>query len=382
MVNMNLSLNVFITLTLLLLITPIAFAQEQTVSQIHFFEQRGCPDCAAQKTFLDEHIAPNHPDLNIISYSIMSSQNQEKFHQFMAKIGVEDYNLVVPTLFIGDNYFQNFYEEDKDLIIRAIKGENVQDEIYSIRNNNYINIPLFGQVDMTSFSLPALALVIGTVDGLNVCSIGALILILSLVLAAFKSRKKILLFGGLFILTTTLVYGVLIFAWTALFHSLAKYIGALNIFIGLASIGGGIFFFKKFIDFYRYGPSCEYSSNKYLLKVTKKLKDTFSESERTIAVISGIILFAFVVTIVELPCSFGLPMIYAGILATSELATSAYIFYVLLYLFFYMLVELLIFTVVVITKEMYFVESNWITWVYLFGSLVLLILGYSYLIGF
>ncbi|MFT4304928.1 MAG: hypothetical protein ACMXX8_02455, partial [Candidatus Woesearchaeota archaeon] len=145
---------------------------------------------------------------------------------------------------------------------------------------------------------------------------------------------------------------------------------------------GGIFFFKKFIDFYRYGPACEYTSNKYLSKVTKKLKKSFSENETTLMIISGIILFAFVVTIVELPCSFGLPMIYAGVLVSEGLSTMGYVFYVALYLFFYMLIELIIFVAVVITREMYFAESKWITWVYLFGSLVLFGLSYNYLIGF
>ena len=353
-----------------------------TVDEIHFFEQRGCPDCARMKEFLDEYIVPNYPDVEIITYSIMSSDNQDRFHEMMAERGVDDYNLIVPTLFIEDNYFQNFYEGDKDLIKRAIEGDDVQDEIFVVRGEGRANIPFFGEVDVSAWSLPVLAAVIGTVDGLNVCSIGALILILSLVLSSFKSRRKIFFFGGLFIFTTVLVYGLLIFAWTALFHALASYIGGINIVIGLAALGGGAFFFKKFIDFYRYGPACEYKSNKYLAKATKKLKESFDVEGKTALIASGIILFAFVVTLVELPCSFGLPMIYAGVLAAEGLSTMGYVSYVGLYLFFYMLIELIIFTGAVITREAFLAESKWITWVYLFGSLVLLGLSYNYLFGF
>lgn len=375
------------TLFLVLFVFVIAFsgavsAQEVVEEKIHFFEQRGCLDCARMKEFLEESIVLNYPEIEIIYYSIMSSDNQDKFHEMMKERGVEDYNLVVPTIFIGDNYFQNFFEGDKDLIKRAIKGEDVQNEIFIVRGEGSVNLPFFGEVNVSAWSLPILAAIIGTVDGLNVCSIGALILILSLVLSSFKSRKKILLFGGLFIFTTVLVYGILIFAWTALFHALATYIGGINIFIGLAALGGGVFFFKKFIDFYRYGPACEYKSNKYLSKVTKRLQKSFSDSEKTLLILSGIVLFAFVVTLVELPCSFGLPMIYAGILAAEGLSTMGYVSYVALYLFFYMLIELIIFSVVVVTREMYFTESKWITWVYLFGSLVLIALSYNYLIGF
>ena len=372
----------FLFFMVLIALSGAVSAQEITETEIHFFEQRGCPDCARMKDFLDEHITPKYSEVQIITYSIMSSENQQLFGEMMKERGIDDYTILVPTLFIGDNHFQNFFEGDKELIEKALRGEDVQDQIMAVRGEATINVPFIGELNISNWSLPILAAIIGTVDGLNVCSIGALILILSLVLSAFKSRKKIFLFGGLFILTTVIVYGVLIFAWTALFNALAKYIGGINIIIGLAALGGGIYFFKKFIDFYRYGPACEYKSNKYLTKVTKKLQKAFSENEKTTMILLGIIMFAFVVTLVELPCSFGLPMIYAGVLAAEGLTTMGYVFYVSLYLFFYMLIELIIFTAAIITKETFFANSKWITWVYLFGALVLVALSYNYLIGF
>lgn len=355
---------------------------EVNVAEIHFFEQRGCPDCARMKAFLENEIKIAYPDVKIKTYSIMIVENQERFHQMMKDRGVKDYKLIVPTMFIGDNYFQNFYEDDKELIIRAIEKQNVQNEILKIREKQIINIPFIGEFNVKALSIPILALVIGTVDGLNVCSIGALILILTLVFYSFNSRRKIIFYGGLFILTTVLVYGLLIFVWTALFSVLARFIGGINLFIGLAALFGGGFFFKKFIDFYRYGPACEYSSNKYLVKVTKKLKKSFNEDERTILLVIGIIFFAFVVTIIELPCSIGLPLVYAGILAAEGLSLSGYLFYVGLYLFFYMFIELVIFSLAVVTKEIWFADSKWITWVYLFGAIVLFLLSYNYLVGF
>ena len=372
----------FFIIILLLATTTQVLAQTTQITEIHLFEQRGCPDCARAKDFLETEIKPNYPDVEIIIYSIMESANQQRFHEMMAERNVDDYNIIVPTIFIGNNNFQNFFEGDKELIERALQGEDVQRDIQAVRGEAIVRVPLIGDVNVSNLSLPILAAIIGTVDGLNVCSIGALILILSLVLSAFKSRRKIMLYGGLFILTTVLVYGVLIFAWTALFHALAKYIGGINIIIGLAALGGGIYFFKKFIDFYRYGPACEYKSNKYLTKVTKKLQKAFSENEKTTMLVTGIIIFAFVVTLVELPCSFGLPMIYAGVLAAEGLTTMGYVSYVALYLFFYMLIELIIFTIAIITKETFFANSKWITWVYLVGALVLVALSYNYLIGF
>lgn len=356
--------------------------QESETATIHFFEQRGCPDCARQKEFLDSDIKEKYPEIEIIYYSIMSSENQDKFHEMMKEQGVQDYHLVVPTTFIGENYFQNFYDKDKELIIRAIEGENVQREIMEVRGEGFVNIPFLGEININTWSIPALALVIGSVDGLNVCSIGSLILILTLVLTAFNSRKKIIFYGGLFILTTVLMYGGLIFAWTALFHALANYIGGINFFVGIAALFGGAYFFKKFIDFYRYGPACDYSSNSLIVKATKKLQNSFATKKGELLLISGVVFFALIVTLIELPCSIGLPIVYAGVLADQGFSLMTYIFYVGLYLFFYMFIELVIFGIAVATKEIWFAESKWITWVYLFGALVLFILSYNYLIGF
>ena len=374
---------IFFVLLITLFFMNFGMAQENEtgLETIHFFEVRGCPDCARQKEFLEEVILDEYPNVEIIEYSIMDSKNQEKFHQMMEEKGIKEYRLMTPTTFIGENVFQNFYEEDKELIKRAIEGENVQNEIYEVRGKNIVKAPFIGEIDLGDWSLPLAAFVIGSLDGLNVCSIGALILILMIVLG-FKSRKKVLFYGGLFILTAVIIYGLLVFAWTALFTALATYIGFINIIIGLAAFAGGVFFLNKFIKFYKYGPACEYSGNKFVINATNKLKEAFeNEKSQFLFLTASVITFAAVITLVELPCSFGLPMVYGGILAGTGLSWAGYVFYIMLYLFFYMLIELIIFAGAVITKEVWFSESNMITWVYGLGTLVLFFLSYYYLIG-
>lgn len=361
--------------------TNLAHENETGLETIHFFEERGCPDCARQKEFLEDIILKEYPEVEIIEYPIRDPENQEKFHQMMEEQGVEDYRLMVPTTFIGDNTFQNFYSEDEELMKRAIEGENVQNEIHEVRGKSFVDIPFIGELNLGEWSLPLAAFVIGSLDGLNVCSIGALILILMIVIG-FKSRKKILFYGCLFIFTAVAIYGGLVFAWTALFNALARYIGFINILIGLAALGGGLFFLNKFIKFYKYGPACEYSGNKFVINATNKLKEAFQDEKSQILFLSiSVITFAAVITIVELPCSFGLPLVYGGILAGAGLTWASYTFYILLYLLFYMLIELIIFVGAVITKEVWFSESNMITWVYGLGTLVLFFLAYYYIIG-
>ncbi len=370
---------ILFTLSLIFVAVPfLSFAQTE-VDTIHFFEDERCSTCAQEKEFLEEEIKSEYPDLNIKSYIIENSDDRKSFEALLKDKGFKNYTLMTPTTVIGDNLFIGFFEEDKKLIKKAIEGEDVQHEADQIRGE--INIPFIGRVEVKDWSLPALALVIGSLDGLNVCSIGALILILMIVLA-FDSRKKICFYGGLFIITAVVIYGGLVFVWTALFEALTSFIGPLNTVIGIASLLGGVYFFSQFIKFLKHGPTCESSSSKLANKATRRLKKSFNEKTETLVLAGSVIFFAAVITLVELPCSFGFPMVYGSILAENGLSWLGYGIYIALYLFFYMLIELVIFAGAVITKEVWVAESNIITWVYLAGTVVLFFLSYYYLIGF
>lgn len=379
---------ILVTLLLASLTQGIAFASENTDSSeneevtIHFFEQKGCPDCERAKEFLEDYIKEEYPNVNIECYSIMDSENQKLFHKMMEERGVEDYRTQVPAIFIDDIYMQMFYDADKDLLRRAIEGEDVQREINQVRGKHLVTLPVLGEINVGDWSIPLLALGIGIVDGLNVCSIGALILIITIVLTAFQSRWKILAYGGLFILTTATVYGVLVFAWTTLARIIEAYFGILSIIVGLAALIGGIVFFKKFIDFYRYGPACEFTGNRFIMNATNKVKKAFNNSTSgPLILVTSVMVFAIIVTIIELPCSIALPMVYGGVVADQGFTGLAYFFYIVLYLFFYMSIQLAIFLGAFITKDLWFAESKFITWIYLFGALVLFALAGYYLIG-
>ena len=369
----------FLILTglLFLILTPfLSFAEN--LEAVHFFEDSRCPDCARQKEYMEDVLLEEYPGLDIQNYEISKSENQKLLEEKMEERGVTDYRMMVPTTFIGENYFQGFYQEDKELIKRAIEGENVMEE----QRACYVDIPFIGEVCVETLPLPALAAVLGSLDGLNVCSIGALILILMIVLS-FDSRKKTVFYGGLFIVTAVVIYGLLVFAWTALFQTIAHFIGPINIVIGVAALFGALFFLKEFIRFLKHGPTCQSTNNKLATKATKKVKKAFNnEATKTLVLITSVMFFAAVITLVELPCSFGLPMVYGGVLAQAGLSWMSYAFYIALYLFFYMLIELIIFAGAVITKEVWIAESNLITWVYLAGTIVLFFLSYYYLIGF
>ena len=309
---------------------------------------------------------------------IYSISDFEKLEEVAAMHGVEDPKIMAPTTFIGDNYFQFSYftEDHKDRIIRALEGEIVDEDCCMVR------IPILNiDVDISEWSLPLKTAALGSLDGFNVCSIGALILILSIVLV-FKSRKKIFFYGGLFIFTTVVVYGTLVFLWGQLFRSLVGHSEMLSYIVGAATFFGGVYFFKEFYRFFRYGPTCNSSTNRFVIKATKKVQESFADSKKgALALAANIMIFASVITIIELPCSVGIPIAFTGILTEAGVPLASFVFYVLFYLFFYMLIEVVIFSLAVLTKEIWIANSKAITWITLFGSLLLFYLAYHYIFG-
>ena len=353
---------------------PIEAVEEDTSIKVYFFEDRLCPVCKSQKDFMEE-IQSEYPQMEIITYPI---SNVDKLEEVARMHGVEDISIMAPTTFIGENYFQfpYFTEKEKQKIIDALEGRLVEKDCCTVR------IPLLNiTIDISQWSLPLITFVLGSLDGFNVCSIGALILILSIVLV-FKSRKKIFFFGGLFIFTTIVVYGTLVFLWGQLFRVLIGHTEMLSYIVGAAAFFGGVYFFREFWRFFRYGPTCNSSNSKIAIKATEKVQAVFADSKKgTMALITSIIFFAAVITIVELPCSIGIPVAFTGVLIEAGVSLGAFIFYILLYLFFYMLIELVIFTGAVFTKEIWLANSKAITWITLLGSLILFYLAFYYLFG-
>jgi glutaredoxin len=341
---------------------------------IYLFDDRLCPVCRDTKNFIED-ILGDYPEVELKIYPISDTQ---KLSEIAKEHGIKDYGIMAPSIFIGDNFFQfrDFTSRNERMIINAIEGEIVEEDCCIIKIP-FLNI----EIDISKWSLPVITFILGSIDGFNVCSVGALILVLSIVMV-LDSKKKIFFYGGLFIFTAVVIYGTLVFVWGRLFELLVGQLEILRIIVGLAALGGGIYFFKEFWRFFKYGPTCKSSNSKLARTATEKLKKSFEEPGKKAYLLAGsIIFFSAVITIVELPCSVGIPVAFAGILVESGISLGAYIFYILFYLFFYMLIELIVFTGAVLTKKIWFANSKVITWITFIGAMVLFYLSFYYLIG-
>ncbi len=277
----------------------------------------------------------------------------------------------MPVTFIKDKYVIG-YDNENNI------GKEIENYVVSYlgeepsESDKKIHIPLIGDIDIGKFSLPALTVVLGTLDGFNPCSMWALIFLITLLLAT-KSRKKMLFVGGIFILVSSISYFLFMTAWLNLFLFIGFY-SFIRILIGGIAIGIGVMRIRDFITF-KPG-TCEVTDKRERLKgrIVKKMKEVVQPST-LIATIVGVTILAWSVNIVEFFCSAGFPAVYTNILSQSTLAKPVYYLYILLYVFFYMLDDLIVWLIALVTFEKIALTDKYSKWAALIGGILMVVLG-------
>jgi thiol-disulfide isomerase/thioredoxin len=373
----------FIFLLILgLVISGPIFAQTFSVGglEINFFYSETCPHCKAEHEFLNI-IQEKYPEIKINYYLTSDTENRKLMIDLLVKHSAEKYTGLVPLTFVGEEFIMGF--DDAKGVGRKIE-DSIQRQLSNIEpkpieDKNKVELPIIGEVDLSKYSLFGQAFVLGFFDGFNVCSLGALILILGLVLV-LRSRIKILLFGGAYILATAIIYGVLIVLWYKLFYYLGPVLNIMNVFVGVLGILGAVYFFRQFLKFKKYGPTCDTAQNNSIVtKFSRKIQNTFKEAGGIWGIIISIFVFAIVITIVEFPCSAVIPVLFAGILAKAKLSALTYLFYIALYILFYMLDEIVVFLIAVFTMNIKIASGKSMIWLSLIEAVVLFGLGAYYL---
>lgn len=347
------------------------------------FSSLTCPHCNNAKAFIKELEQEAKLDFEFRDYTLAENIS-------LAKEFYDDYEVpksqqgLVPIIYIADRYFLGFNDdigkEMKAYLTALNSSQNKDGELAgtAIENKKNIKLPWLGEINLRDFSLPVLAIVLGTIDGFNVCSLGALVLILGLVIA-LKSRKRIFILGFTFLLTTGLVYGVMILLWHQLFTVLAPYLRSLELVIGILSIIGGLYLLREFYKALKSGPIC--STNNILSRLAPKVEKIFHNKTNWLVLIGVIVLFSGAVTIIEFPCSAVLPVLFSGVLVEAGVSQAAVFSYIALFILFYLLDEIIIFIIAVLTMKIKIVSPKFIIFFNLLAAFIFLGLGIFYLLG-
>ena len=90
---------------------------------------------------------------------------------------------------------------------------------------------------------------------------------------------------------------------------------------------------------------------------------------------------AFSVNLIELACSLGLPVVFADLLESRGVSQIEKLGLILIYIFFYMLDDLIVFVVSMITLEATGLGKKYMNFIYLVGGILMLIIGGNLLIS-
>jgi cytochrome c biogenesis protein CcdA/glutaredoxin len=337
---------------------------------IHLFYTEECAPCK-NTVFYFEQLKEDYPLINIQTHDISIQENKELFSSFK-----ELYSLkvdVFPIAFIGETYItgeNNIIKNLEKEIERCYSKETPcicpEDAILSKTNKvptskDYISgddpktISLFGkEINLESKSLVLNTVIIAFIDGINPCSLWVLLFLLSIVIYS-GSRKKIFLVGFSFLLVTALVYGLfimsvlnaLIFFYSPIIKAV---IVAIAIIFGLINIKD-YFWYKKGISLT--------ISDKYKPKLFEKIRNVMNPKNSILTILLGTIILAAGVAIVEIPCTAGLPLMWANIVAVSGISFTSYLLLLLLYILVYLSIEIAIFIFAIVTlKTTKFTEKH------------------------
>jgi glutaredoxin len=233
-----------------------------------------------------------------------------------------------------------------------------------------IQLPLIGELNLASMSLPVLTIALGALDGFNPCAMWVLVFLISLLLG-MQNKRRMWILGSVFIIASGSVYFLFMAAWL----NLILFIGFLfwlRLTIGMVALGGGAYNLREF--FVNKENVCKVTGTEKRQRIFSKLKEITHRQSFWLALV-GIIVLAAAVNIVELLCSAGLPVVFTQILALNNLPTWQYYAYILLYILIFILDDLIVFILAMSTLKMTGLGNKYARYSHLLGGAIMVIVG-------
>ncbi|MBL7004516.1 MAG: hypothetical protein ISR69_10870 [Gammaproteobacteria bacterium] len=347
-------------------------AHDDVEVSLYFFWSETCPHCTAARPIIDK-MADDIPWLKLHSYSTSNKENRLLYHKMATSLG-QDANSVPGFLFCGvmltgfdetisppqlEKLLTDCYQQFKQQVSKPV-----------IDVGTSLNIPLIGEIDAQSLSLPILTLVIASLDSFNPCAFFVLLFLLSLLIHA-RNRKRMIIISGLFITVSGIVYFLFMTAWLNLFMLIgdSRWI---TLIAGLVAITIASINIKDYFWF-KQGLSLSMSdSAKHGL--FQRMRGLLNANNMSTMIISTIVL-ALVANSYELLCTAGFPMVYTRALTLHELPNSSYYLYLIFYNLIYVIPLLVIASIFILTLGSRKLQENEGKSLKLLSGIMMLLLG-------
>lgn len=356
--------------------------EEPVRLNVYYFWGDGCPYCEALKPFLEE--LPNrYPGVALQSYEVWNvPQNREIFFSMAGKFGFEPGG--VPAVFLGDRFWVGASDQIKVeieqavqiclqtgcpdagtsvpgipaemLVVNSVPGPADDEEkeatepneilpVEAIDRRSVLSLPFFGDVDLNEHSLFFGTAVIAFVDGFNPCSLWVLSILLAMVINS-GSRIKTLIVGLTFLLVTAGLYGLFIVGLFKVF-TVVSFLGWIRGLVAILALGFAAINIKDYF-WYKEGISLTISE-KQKPKIYQEFRQILRGDKPVWALIGATVLMAAGIAIVELPCTAGFPVLWSQLVAAQNVDGYTFSLLLGLYILVYLIDELIVFVVAVVT---------------------------------
>lgn len=392
-----------------MLLTPFdqgkAIAQETTKVTIEVLSREDCSHCQDEEAYLNNLLElRNDIQVNILDLSV--PENQKLWEQITE---LEKLPKVTPITIIGDSiiqgfdtaetsgkqfeklidYYQSYPSQINGFQAYLDNGGNNQEALIvdgtcteecvlpdSPNLMKQITLPFIGSLDLTGYSLPALAAILGFIDGFNPCAMWVLVTFL-LILAQLKSRKKMLFYAGLFIIAEAIMYTLILTVW----YTTWDFVGLDRIvtpIVGLVAIGGGMFFLYEWKT--SKPGECKVTNLQQRQKIRSKIQAVINKP-LGLGTAVGIIVLAFSVNIIEFACSIGIPQTFTKIIELNDLSLMASAGMIAIYILMYMVDDFIVFGLALYSFDKIGLSSKYSKLSNLIGGVILILLGMALIIN-
>lgn len=334
----------------------------------YLFKGEGCPHCADEEKWLQD-IKKEYKDyVNFYEFEVWYDENNSKMME-KAKEIFDFSGPGVPFTVIGDKYYSGFSDS-----IGTMMENTINDYLNTEINDDFnkkIDIPILGKVNMKNSSLGIIAIVLGFVDGFNPCAMWILLFLINMFLGT-KDKKKSWILGFTFLVISAFIYFLSMLGINVIIG--VATVGYLKIAIAIFILIMGIFSLGKYLKIRKEEAGCSIVDNRKRKKLVTKVKKIISNKNFILSIV-GISTLAISVNLIELACSLGFPMIFTEMLTINNITGISRILYLLLYVFFYMIDDMVVFTISMITLQATGITNKYNKLCALVSSIIMIIMG-------
>ena len=356
-------------------VAPVAGIKPSNQVTIYLFHGDGCPHCAAEIEFLKELKAEYKDKINIVKYEVWKNDKNEALYE-KVKEKLNTYPRGVPFTVVGEKFISGYSELSTNAIIKQMVDDYLNDETnqnVNQENNeeekNETVIPILGKIDMKKVSIPLVAVILGFLDGFNPCAMWILLFLINM-LFTMKDKKRMWILGITFLFTSAFVYFLAMLGLNVVLSITA--VNWVRALIGCVAVAGGIININSYINTKNDG--CHIVDDKKRKKYFTKIKKFTSEQNFALALI-GVITLAISVNLVELACSAGFPTIFIEILNINNFSNVQDVIYILIYILFFLLDDLVIFFIAMTTLKLTGISTKYNRASHLVGGILMILMG-------